>query len=157
MFWCLEGHVISRGPGDWGHLCVWSFRCSTSRDYKSVCVASECHSSVPVLKRSVRVSFHLIILPAFFHLWPLQKAMHRQLPASDEVKHIETPAHSSLYYHKCQQSSSSLLLLLQWWKCQMHLQQSEHRGSPKAPQPAISQCLEPSSHLLPLVAFCKSI
>lgn len=74
---------------------------------------------------------------AYFHLisLPLQKAMHSQPPASDEVKHIHSTAHYSFYYHKCHQSSSSPLLLLQWWKCQMHLQQSEHSDVLRAQQP----------------------
>lgn len=61
--------------------------------------------------------------------------MHSQAPASDEVKHIQSTAHYSFYYHKCQQSSSSLSLLLQWRKCQTHLQQSEHSDGPRAQQP----------------------
>lgn len=88
--------------------------------------------SPPHLKHAVKASFRLVNFPAAFHLRPLQKAMHSQLPASDEVKHIQSAAHYSFYYHKCQQSSSSLSLLLQCRKCQMHLRQWETSDGPEA-------------------------
>lgn len=127
VFWCLEGHAIGCVPGDRGHVCVWftSSRCRWQRLQMSLC---DLQNVTHWFKPSVKASFYHIILP-------LQKAMHSQAPALDEVKHIQSTAHYSFYYHKCQQSSSSLSLLLQWWKCQMHLQQSEHSDGSRAQQP----------------------
>lgn len=129
MFWCLEGHVIGCVPGDRGYVCVWSLRHFIPlllAEIANVFVwLAECHSLVQTQCESIFLSITS----------PLQKAMHSQPHASDEVKHIQSIAHYSFYYHKCQQSSSSLSLLLQWWKCQMHLQQSEYSDGPKAQQP----------------------
>ena len=89
--WSLEGHAVSPLPCETGHACslIYFFILSVIAGITNVffCLRlAECHSFVPLPQPQTQRTSALQHLSYYFtrclsFTWPLQKAMHSQLPS----------------------------------------------------------------------------